>query len=498
MLIGTEPADGSVVATAPSRVRMDFSEDVSASGNGVRVLDPAGGAVSGVSVRSDGDALVADLPRLDREGTYTVVWNAISADGHPVAGAWVFSVGHASASGAATASTPAAATGLRLPAWLRVLEVAGLAAAFCGAGLAAGSFVLSRRVHEAAALAAAGPWSWATAAAGVVVVTAAVAGALAGGGAGLAAIPRLVVAGVAGTCLVLAFVASLVGMAAPPRAWTAWLGIAALLLLAGAGHALVLEPRAVGYALQAAHVLAVATWGAGVVWLARGLRRGADPGPAVDRVLRFSPTAAACAVVAAATGVALLLLRVPLGDLLATDYGRLGLVKVGLLFVVAGIGALNRWHWARHRRFGALATSVRVEAGLIAVTVVVGSLLGTTAPPVAVTQEAAAPVRSAQGGFGPYVASVTLGPAVAGANDLHVTVVTQAGLPATDLEDLRVELREPDAGIGPLRPAVSPVEPGHVAALGVVLPVAGTWRVDVIADRGRFERLRASFPLTVR
>ncbi|WP_344288724.1 copper resistance CopC/CopD family protein, partial [Streptomyces synnematoformans] len=95
-LTGTDPADGAVVQEAPQAVSLDFSESVQLADDAIRVLDPDGDDVTeGASGHRDGDArtattaLRAGLP----DGTFTVVWKAVSADSHPISGAFTFSVG---------------------------------------------------------------------------------------------------------------------------------------------------------------------------------------------------------------------------------------------------------------------------------------------------------------------------------------------------------------------------------------------------------------------
>ncbi|WP_328466461.1 copper resistance protein CopC [Streptomyces sp. NBC_00448] len=97
-LIRTDPADGSVVKTAPQRVVLTYSEGVLLSDDSLRVLDPHG---TNVAVGTPGHAqgkdsgatsTVALKPGLG-DGTYTVAWRAISQDSHPVAGAFTFSIG---------------------------------------------------------------------------------------------------------------------------------------------------------------------------------------------------------------------------------------------------------------------------------------------------------------------------------------------------------------------------------------------------------------------
>ncbi|MFF4356867.1 copper resistance protein CopC [Streptomyces sp. NPDC001604] len=93
-LTGSDPAQGVVVDKAPSQVTLTFSEKVATSEDSLRVLDPKGkrvdtGKPSNVSGTSYAVPLHSGLP----DGTYTVSWQVVSADSHPVAGAFTFSIG---------------------------------------------------------------------------------------------------------------------------------------------------------------------------------------------------------------------------------------------------------------------------------------------------------------------------------------------------------------------------------------------------------------------
>lgn len=95
-LIGTDPADGSVVPTAPATVSLTFSEPVSPAGDATRLFDAAGQQVP-VEVAVT-DAVLALTPGAAlADGTYVVAWRVISADGHPISGGFRFSVGAPSA-----------------------------------------------------------------------------------------------------------------------------------------------------------------------------------------------------------------------------------------------------------------------------------------------------------------------------------------------------------------------------------------------------------------
>ncbi|MFB1045080.1 copper resistance CopC/CopD family protein [Streptomyces chrestomyceticus] len=96
-LTGSTPAQGSVVQSAPEQVTLTFSEGVAMSDDSVRVLDPQGKRVDRGKLRDlcSGETVKygAGLPPGLPDGTYTVAWQAVSADSHPVSGAFTFSVG---------------------------------------------------------------------------------------------------------------------------------------------------------------------------------------------------------------------------------------------------------------------------------------------------------------------------------------------------------------------------------------------------------------------
>jgi copper transport protein len=98
-LLSTDPTENSVVQTAPTEVTLHFSEQVTLETDDLRVFDPSGKRVdSGPTGHAGSDDTTAQV-KLESglaQGTYTVAWRAISADTHPVSGAFTFSYGHAS------------------------------------------------------------------------------------------------------------------------------------------------------------------------------------------------------------------------------------------------------------------------------------------------------------------------------------------------------------------------------------------------------------------
>lgn len=91
-LVGTDPAEGEVLAEAPDVVTFTFDEPVSLTDRGILVFDAAGEPVDADASSAD-EVVTADLPDELDDGTYVVTYRLVSADGHPIAGSLQFSIG---------------------------------------------------------------------------------------------------------------------------------------------------------------------------------------------------------------------------------------------------------------------------------------------------------------------------------------------------------------------------------------------------------------------
>jgi copper transport protein len=92
----TQPTDGAILAGGPTRVVMGFDEAVELPLGSVAVYDSSGHRVDqGLAYHPSGRAseVATNLPGHLRSGGYVVTWRVISADSHPVHGAFTFQVG---------------------------------------------------------------------------------------------------------------------------------------------------------------------------------------------------------------------------------------------------------------------------------------------------------------------------------------------------------------------------------------------------------------------
>jgi copper transport protein len=110
-IVSFTPGDGARLTTAPSQITVRLSENIGIQPGSLRVTDARGTHVDDGRVFQPGDEAEVLAVRLRPglgDGSYVVSYGFISADSHPVRGAFAFVVGDGpllSASGAVSAST---------------------------------------------------------------------------------------------------------------------------------------------------------------------------------------------------------------------------------------------------------------------------------------------------------------------------------------------------------------------------------------------------------
>ncbi|MFI1810964.1 copper resistance CopC/CopD family protein [Streptomyces sp. NPDC020422] len=377
-LTGSDPQDGAVVATAPKDVNLTFSEQVAMSSDSIRVLDPSGKRVdtgelrdmcSGSIVRY-GVELLPGLP----DGTYTVAWQTVSADSHPVAGAFTFSVGAPSTT---TVALPDRTAGGGIVGALygiaRYLSYAGFVVLVGGGAFVLACWPRGARVRPVQRLVVRGWLTLTGATLAMLLLRSPYTGsgkladvfdlgglqAVLATKTGAALSSRLLLLGAAAL-----FVAVLFGAYArrtdedEHKDLTFGLALGGTVVAAGiagtwalAEHASTGLQPGVAMPVDILHLLAVAVWLGGLTTLLVALYRE----PSVERaaVERYSKLAFGAVVVVAATGVYQSWRQVGTWSALTdTRYGQLLLVKIGLVAVLVGIAWVSR-RWVRRLADGA-------------------------------------------------------------------------------------------------------------------------------------------------
>ncbi|MCL2551851.1 MAG: copper resistance protein CopC [Actinomycetia bacterium] len=391
-LIRTDPASGSVVVTAPQRVVLTFSEGVLLSADSLRVLDPRG---TNVAVGTPGHADVADsgstatvaLKSGLGNGTYTVAWRAVSQDSHPVAGAFTFSIGSASRtsvdlSGVAAAGGGAAST---------LYGIARYVAYFGFALLVGGSVFLAvcwprGALRRPLQRLAAGGWAALVAATIALIM---LRGPYVNGGGlggafdlsvmrtslesrpGAALLSRLLLLAAAAVFLAVLFGSYAKREDPEERADLAWgLGIGGSVVAVGiaatwamAEHASVGIQRRLAMPIDVVHLLSMAVWLGGLVTLLVALWAPSMARPAVPAfaVRRFSVLALTAITLLVGTGTYQAWRQIGTWRAFTdTSYGRLLLIKIGLVVTLVAVAWFSR-RWTH--ALGRTTTTAAAGAG---------------------------------------------------------------------------------------------------------------------------------------
>lgn len=494
---------------APESVTLTFDEPVRLTDREITVYDADGGAVESAAT-SSGTEVTVDLPdpaAVDR-GTFVVAWFVLSSDGHPISGSLSFSVGERSDQVAAPPPAPTSSGVVTTTQgvlgglmYVGLLLAAGLAA-FVALVLPTsyGGDRVRTRIRRVLRLAAG---TSAVAAVLLVPVSAAYAQ-----GEELTAVlggfdPGLVTDELVSTVVLLLGLATVVAATTT----TAPDARRRLVLLAGAagavvapavvGHTRSYQPLALLVAADVVHVAAGAVWLGGLVGLVLALRAlSGRELLAATTLARFSSLAALLLVAVAAAG-AVLGWRI-LGSWSAfvdTTYGLLLLVKIALALLIAAIGAWNRFRMLprvrgatgfddRTRVAGAVTRTVRVEASLIVVLLLVTGFLVNQSPRPAPVEVPEGRTGIEEGSVGDLEVFAALSPRRPGTNTLLVQIQDESGEPVNPPRPPEVSVRSGEVDLGEV--TLVNTDSGTWRAK-VVLPQPGTWDVQVALRLNRFE-----------
>ncbi|MFJ6601726.1 copper resistance CopC/CopD family protein [Streptomyces lydicus] len=513
-LTGSTPAQGSVVDRAPEQVALTFSEGVAMGDDSIRVLDPHGKRVDRGKLRNLCSGATVKygtgLPPGLGNGTYTVAWQAVSADSHPVSGAFTFSVGAPSKSSAAVPQQEAGG-GLvgALYGIARCLAYAGFVLMAGGAAFVVACRPAAALVRSVQRLVVQG-WALLT---GTTVAMLLLRTPYTGSGdladvfdlgglqqvlltkPGAALVSRLLLLAAAALFVAVLFGAFArahepagaggttdaegeTGAVDPAeearrrKDLTFGLGIGGVIVATGlaatwamAEHASTGLQPAVAMPVDVLHLLAVAAWLGGLATLLVSLYWG----PPVERtaVRRFSRIAFGSVVVLAATGVYQSWRQVGTWSALTgTAYGRLLLLKVGLVAVLVGIA------WVSRRWTARLGEARAAEAG--------GTAAATDAADVAdAAQEAGEPVERQS--------AKAAGKAAAGAPAASSTATATATVASPDPDPASEETPDTDPEVAPdpdTEPSTDP-DPTRAAQLA---------RQQAALRSARTKRLRDADP----
>jgi copper transport protein len=485
-LLRAEPADGAVVATAPARLRLFFNEPVSPLV--FHLVGPDGTSVTPKVTAENATVTVAAPPAMP-QGTHVLSWRVISADGHPVGGAVLFSIGAATGPPVAAA----VATDPMVDAAIWAVRIAIYVGLFAGVGGAAFIALVAQarplpgraeRIIHAAML--------------LGLVAAIISLGLQGLDALALPLERLLdpdawASGFAtsyGWTAALAALAMLIGLATlrvRTRLAGAVLAVGALVLvgaaLAASGHASTAAPERVSRTVVLLHGICVAFWVGSLIPLWAIVRAGGHDDRALDRFSRLIPLPLAVLV---GTGLYLAWVQLDRPDALwTTAYGEILSGKLLIVLALLSLAAANRFVLVPRLRAqpsaGApLARSIAAESALVLL--LLGAVAGWrfTPPPRALI---AAEASSIHFHGGKAMAQIDVEPVRARGAEMSIEVLDGEFHPLA-AKDVSILLSNAAAGIEPLRRDATLAQGTTWRIDDLRIPLAGRWslRVDILVD----------------
>jgi copper transport protein len=255
------------------------------------------------------------------------------------------------------------------------------------------------------------------------------------------------------------------------------------------------------------HLLAMAGWLGGLAVLVTLLVR-TDELPTRTEVERFSKLAFGCVVVLVATGTYAAWRQVgTFGALIDTKFGLLLVLKFDLVLLMVGCAWVAR-RWLR-RKAGPWATlrkAVAVEAALAVVVLGVTTVLVDTEPArtahARAAVEGSGPVNrtvdfNAGGPGGAGKLDLTVDPAGAGVNQLHLYVSDQLGQ-LKDVPEVTASFSFPEKQIDGVPVKLWKAGAGHWQGAGINLPLPGDWQLKVTVRTSEIDQATVAVPVAVR
>jgi copper transport protein len=522
----TQPAANAVLREAPREIAIRFSERVEARTSSLQVFDAHGTRIDGGKATvTPGDPWLyrLALPPLGA-GVYTVSWRVMSADdGHVTDGAYVFAVGGTGTPPPTAVNQVIAATGWydALVRWL------GMLGAVAMMGLLTAPLVFWRR-RPPRVPPPSGVLPWVA----VLLLSSGVAlfarlQRLPVGGGEWAGFVTLMSSGVgqvtaAKIAIVLLLLGVLIaywwGARARTLLWSLALILTALLLLGDAwvSHvAAAVVWRELALIAELAHLLGVALWVGGLGYFATLFWWSAfcEESPATElawAIPAFSLLAAGAVGLLTMSGLYLAQLHLgSLGQLLSTPYGRILLAKLGVVAFVAALGGYHQFVAHPHivaslersgrsldRGAQRFSKTLRIEAILGLLALLLAAFLGTTSPPSTTPLPVAEGFRQVRAVEGAQL-TLEVSPLRPGPNTIRLTVTDRDGQALPEAMAALVQLQATGSNAAPLGFTLQRESAGVFVKNDVVLGIEGTWKGQVIVQRQGAYDLSERFELAL-
>ena len=485
ILESSSPEPSALLTSSPKEIRLDFDEEVEDTLGDIRLYDSEQREVSiGKTVRSASDVskVSAEVPAL-KTGVYAVVWRVVSADGHPISGAFPFEIGTKSTGTSAallqevlnrtetTSPLGNPMSTLRLLGFLGLILLIGCVSLLWRSPLLGNARVGKRLQFSAVFIAISslglllmqGPYtagkSWGslfdTVLIGDVMQTRL----------GLALFIRAI-------CAFAWGLIALTASASVSRRWRIAVITTAVITIATyatSGHQSAGTLPGIFVPLDMIHLAATSTWVGALLALAVVSKDN----NVENEAKRFSQMATWSMPVVVVTGVvqALYLLG-GISTITQTNFGKLLLVKTLLVGVVVVFGSQARAK-LQLGGFSSIAKIIRWESTLVVLILAVTSLMVAQSPNAIPTTPISYSATKVQNGI---VAELSVVPAVVGTAEVHV-ILTPPGGSLTPAKSVTVQFDLPSRNIPAIPVSMTEIGPNHWIGI-VQFPFSGAWNMN--------------------
>ena len=480
----SSPAPSALLASSPKEIRLDFDEQVEATLGDIRIYDSEQREVSkSNTVRSASDASVvtAEIPTL-KNGVYVVVWRVVSADGHPVTGAFPFEIGTKSTGTSAalleevlnrtetTSPLGNPMSTLRLLGFLGLILLIGCVSLLWHSPLLGNARVRKTLRYSSVSIAVSslglllmqGPYtagkSWGSLFDSFLI------GEVMQTRLGLALFIRAICAFSWG---VLALTAS----ASVSRRWRIGVIATAVVTIATyatSGHQSAGTLPGIFIPLDMIHLAAISTWVGALLALAVVSKDN----NVENEAKRFSQMATWSMPVVVVTGVVQgLHLLGGISTINETTFGKLLLLKTLLVGGVVVFGSKARTK-LQLSGFSSIAKIIRWESTLVVLVLAVTSLMVAQSPNAKPATPFSFSATKVQNNI---VAELSVVPALVGTAEVHV-ILTPPGGSLTPAKSVTVQFDLPSRGIPAIPVSMTEIGPNHWIGI-VQFPFSGAWNM---------------------
>lgn len=504
ILESSSPAPSELLASSPKKIRLDFDEQVEATLGDIRIYDSEQREVSiEKTVRSSSDVSVvtAGVPTL-KNGVYVVVWRVVSADGHPVTGAFPFEIGTKSTGTSAalleevlnrtetTSPLGNPMSTLRLLGFLGLILLIGCVSLLWRSPLLGNARVRKTVRYSSVFIAVSslglllmqGPYtagkSWGSLFDSVLI------GDVLQTRLGLALFIRSI-------CAIAWGVIALTASASVTRRWRISViatSVVTIATYANSGHQSAGTLPGIFVPLDMIHLAAISTW-VGALLVLVVVSRDSD----VDiEAKRFSRMATWSMPLVVLTGVVQgLHLLGGISTITETNFGKLLLVKTVLVGGVVVFGSKARGK-LQLGGFSSIAKIIRWESTLVVLVLAVTSLMVAQSPNSRTPTSVSFSTTKVQNSI---VAELSVVPAVVGAAEVHV-VLSPPGGSLSPAKSVTVQFDLPLRNVPPVPVTMTEIGPNHWIGI-VQFPFSGAWNMKARVSPATNQTLLFSTVVTV-